>query len=469
MPSSSRRCLFMSLLLAELLLPTTGCDSLGDQTFHSNRDKGIDTQYVAESEENSPILVNLEPGFDSQDPILATSTIYRIQSLKLAFVPRGRLKNLQKAGALAHIFPTLEKGKEWYIARIHDDSETPPSTFIPLLKNDNILLYKVSPSEVGELGAHGAHLVRLSPLPHFENRLNQETQRVSTPSVSTALPALLNEITEESWSQIVRELSGDISFNLGNETYQITSRHTEHPDNTLIGDYLIQIFQSYGYEVESQTFLFDGELERNIVARRKGILFPNSVYVLGGHYDSRAQDLSDPSLLAPGADDNASGVAVVVEAARVLAKQDFAATVEFVLFGAEEQGLIGSQFYVIDAAEKGKRLKGAILTDMTSYWKENYQLIIEGTPRYRHWMSIAVNAAKKYSDLPTNPNYFSFGSDHVSFQNAGIPAYLLIEEDWEVYPDYHTSQDVFNNCDPHMGSEVARIATAALAEAAGML
>jgi hypothetical protein len=80
----------------------------------------------------------------------------------------------------------------------------------------------------------------------------------------------------------------------------------------------------------------------NVVATLRGSVAPNRVYVITGHYDSRVSDVMNATDDAPGADDDASGVAVVMEAARVLSKHDSAATVIFAPVAGEEQGLYGS-------------------------------------------------------------------------------------------------------------------------------
>lgn len=81
----------------------------------------------------------------------------------------------------------------------------------------------------------------------------------------------------------------------------------------------------------------------NVVARVNGTSDPNRVYVITGHYDSRNLDVMDYTSDAPGADDNASGVAVVMELARVCAKLKPAATMLFAATAGEEQGLYGAE------------------------------------------------------------------------------------------------------------------------------
>lgn len=80
----------------------------------------------------------------------------------------------------------------------------------------------------------------------------------------------------------------------------------------------------------------------NVVATLRGSTSPDRLYVVSGHYDSRASDVMDFTSDAPGADDDASGVAVVMELARVMARRRLGATVVFAAVAGEEQGLFGA-------------------------------------------------------------------------------------------------------------------------------
>jgi hypothetical protein len=86
--------------------------------------------------------------------------------------------------------------------------------------------------------------------------------------------------------------------------------------------------------------------------------------LVSGHYDSRATDVSDAQSDAPGANDDGSGATAVIELARVFSKFDFRATVVFITFAGEEQGLFGSTQWAEMAKEKGLHIDGVINNDM---------------------------------------------------------------------------------------------------------
>ncbi|HKG21050.1 MAG TPA: M28 family peptidase, partial [Blastocatellia bacterium] len=88
------------------------------------------------------------------------------------------------------------------------------------------------------------------------------------------------------------------------------------------------------------------------------------IYVVSGHYDSRVSDPLDATSAAPGANDDASGTAAVMEMARVMSKYEFDATLVFMAVGAEEQGLNGSTHWAETAKQKGLNIAGMITNDI---------------------------------------------------------------------------------------------------------
>ncbi len=106
----------------------------------------------------------------------------------------------------------------------------------------------------------------------------------------------------------------------------------------------------------------------NVMAELPGDLAPHTtpgpVLIVGAHYDSRASDAMDVTSDAPGANDDASGVAVVLELARVLAAYHFDRTILFVAFAGEEQGLLGSTALAEKAKDEGWRIEAMLNNDM---------------------------------------------------------------------------------------------------------
>jgi hypothetical protein len=102
----------------------------------------------------------------------------------------------------------------------------------------------------------------------------------------------------------------------------------------------------------------------NVLATLRGSVTPERVYVVSGHYDSRVTDVMNATSDAPGADDDASGVAVVLELARVMAKRRPAATIVFAAVAGEEQGLYGSTYLAQQLKAAGTDVQGMFTNDI---------------------------------------------------------------------------------------------------------
>lgn len=102
----------------------------------------------------------------------------------------------------------------------------------------------------------------------------------------------------------------------------------------------------------------------NIVATLTGTTEPNRVYVVSGHYDSRVTNVLNGIDDAPGADDDASGVAISMELARVMATHRPAATIMFAVVAGEEQGLFGSNFTAATLKQQGVDVQGMLDNDI---------------------------------------------------------------------------------------------------------
>lgn len=123
----------------------------------------------------------------------------------------------------------------------------------------------------------------------------------------------------------------------------------------------------------------------NVVATLKGTQpeSRNRVYVISGHYDSRCTDVLDTKCFAPGADDDASGVAISLELARVMAPMKFDATITFMAVAGEEQGLFGSTHFVNVAKRQGLDIEGMLDNDIDGNAAERphtVRLFSEGVP-----------------------------------------------------------------------------------------
>jgi aminopeptidase YwaD len=199
-----------------------------------------------------------------------------------------------------------------------------------------------------------------------------------------------------------------------------------------------------GYSVAvTEVPLPNGKTSHNVQAVKLG----SSPWVLtvGGHLDSKKT--------TPGGNDNASGVAVILELARDLVDADITPSLEFVLFGAEEiidsdrsHHHFGSRRYVETMTEQQRTaLAGMVSADMVGYGQE---LTIRNMGRGSQLLTDMLLASSAEHGIPssysqdTGPTGFS---DHEAFEAAGYPVAWL---EWQDDPTYHKAGDTYEHCDP---------------------
>jgi len=207
--------------------------------------------------------------------------------------------------------------------------------------------------------------------------------------------------------------------------------------------WLMDRFTSYGYDsVYFDTFLI--EFAPNVVAVKRGMVYPERNYVIGcGHFDCTSEM---PTVFAPGADDNASGTAAVIEMARVLSGYLFEYTIYLIAFCGEEQGLLGSEYFAEQAYMNNDTIIGVVNLDMFAYStpdRDTFTIINDTTYISNLWLANTFSAcADTYTTLKkrvwTGRRPYS---DHASFNRYGYHAIQGRENVYVSNPYYHTTGD----------------------------
>ncbi len=225
------------------------------------------------------------------------------------------------------------------------------------------------------------------------------------------------------------------------------TRYTYAPQNELATQWILDQFLSFGLDAEFHYYNQSGQ-KRNVIATLPGVVDPTQVVYITAHLDATSDT---PNSCAPGADDNGSGTAAVIEAARVLSQFLFQYTVKFACFNGEEQGLVGSGAYVNDIALAGEDVIGAFNMDMIAYRGTDPappDMIIYTNSGSQHLALTLEDAANTYTPGLLDPIVLVesiSASDHASFWAHGYDAILAIEEEaWgsDFCPWYHTCEDL---------------------------
>ncbi len=264
------------------------------------------------------------------------------------------------------------------------------------------------------------------------------------------------------------------------DTLDDYNRYTHVATGSAIGDildardWLVARFQELpGFAVTTQSFIVPSSgpdtTAYNVLATLPGSAHPDDWFIVGGHYDSTSQS---PSTLAPGAEDNASGCAGVLEMARVFAVYRPSVTMIFACYAGEEQGLWGSSDHaarLVAAGDDGK-VKAVLNMDMIGYTGDaDLDCLLESNSTHQSVLNAFSAAAASHTSLRIVTSLNPWGSDHVPYLNRGMPAVLTIENDYGSYAHYHRTTDTADKLVLDMAHEILKMNVVTMADLMGTL
>jgi hypothetical protein len=235
-------------------------------------------------------------------------------------------------------------------------------------------------------------------------------------------------------------------------------------------------FRNMGYVSDIDSFFMSrsfknvqyNQWQYNATALLQGYEYPDSVCIIGAHYDDY-NGIDDPFMMAPGAHDNASGIAAALEVARVMKKNNFvpSRSIMFIAFAAEELGLYGSKDFAADPGIFRNKISFMLNNDMIAYepdqntgaWKVN----IMDYAASRSLKNYADGLASRFTLLKTfTDNTHNNQSDSYSFFLNGYKSVFFYSAKTDPY--YHSSNDVISNCNFEYSSQIVKTCCAILAD-----
>jgi Zn-dependent M28 family amino/carboxypeptidase len=216
--------------------------------------------------------------------------------------------------------------------------------------------------------------------------------------------------------------------------------------------------------------LVDGSPSWNVIADREGhARDERGVVLVTAHLDSININ-GGAEAPAPGADDNGSGSAGLLEMSRAFRDHRNEHDLRFILFGGEEEGLFGSKRYVADLpAEERSRILAVVNMDMIGVLNAPARsVLIEGAPLSQRVIDTLGEAAMTYTQLAVETSLRPFASDHVSFVEAGIPAVLTIEGADSTNGNVHSDADTIDHLTYDYALEILRMNVAFVANEVGL-
>jgi Zn-dependent M28 family amino/carboxypeptidase len=257
-----------------------------------------------------------------------------------------------------------------------------------------------------------------------------------------------------------RHFDGELAYQHVLAQMEFGPRHPGSEGGRQVGDYIAAELQEQGWEVQEQSFEFAGVPIRNIV----GVRGEGPAVLFGAHYDTRRWADLDPDPArredpVPGANDGASGVAVLLELARVLGQEDLDMEVRLAFFDAEDQGNIGGWPWSVGASYMAKNYAVeefpvyVVVVDMIGdadqqlYWEQNSQQELSEAI----W---TLAAELGYNDVFTPTHRYRIIDDHLPFGRRKIPSVDIIDFD---YPFWHTVSDTADKVSPESLERVGRV------------
>ena len=284
-------------------------------------------------------------------------------------------------------------------------------------------------------------------------------------------------ILQESIKRL-QEITRYLSVEIGSRSYY------DHEKLNQAAEYISCHFKEYGYHVKEQSFVYRGSTYRNIIGSVPGLNKKEEIVVIGAHYDTVAG--------SPGADDNASAVAGLLEIARLISKSGAVSAVQFVAFALEEPPVyrtknMGSYHYAQMLKKSRQKILGMICLEMIGYFvdsprsqeyplpfmerkfptKGNFIAAV-GNLRSRKFTKMVKKGFKEGTDIPI----FSYNalpivlgidfSDHWSFYKFGYRAVMITDTAFYRNPYYHTESDTYETLDYERMAKVVHGVKAAI-------
>ncbi len=261
--------------------------------------------------------------------------------------------------------------------------------------------------------------------------------------------------------------------NLEQTVQTLSSFHTRHTASTTlpqITDWLISQFEGFGYDdVKLDPYTKNGLNLNNVVCVKSGQGGETETIILCGHFDTIiANSPNNPTLRSPGANDNATGVAVILEVARILAATALNRTIQFVCFSGEEKGYWGAEAYSAKVKQANLNLRFLLNLDQIGFPAANKTVVIEhdkdnimssNDQASQFFAETVAQVAQTRLNVPIERAEIE-RSDYMPFEALGFTVFGLYESG--NYQHQHTDRDTIEKVDFDYLVNMAKITVTAM-------
>ncbi|UCC12762.1 MAG: M20/M25/M40 family metallo-hydrolase, partial [candidate division WOR-3 bacterium] len=395
-----------------------------------------------------------------------TTTYEFINNYAIAELEPAQIEMLSAQGIPCSLIDETPWDKNYVIGQIPPGIEYRVTGEI-LWRTDEVMLIEAEPSAVSILMDPRVSMRRMNrtPLPaRFWEQLLVKRIPLRTLEWDPFVQSIVDQVSTDSLASYVQRMQDFVTRLIFTDSSFAASQ------------WILEKFNSFGYDAEFDSVYLaetnygtwpDTGYERNVVATIEGSSNPSKHIIISGHHDAIIwPDTSVSWTSAPGADDNASGVACALEAARIFNAYNWDPTIKFIGWTAEEVGLLGSDDYARRADSMGMDIGAVINLDMIGYADGG---ILDGNVHHRdafsEWLSaLYYQAGQLYApSIILYEEYWNGGSDDLSFALRGYPAIWGAERWYYANPHWHVVTDLLSNINMELLTGNTKIAIATLA------
>jgi hypothetical protein len=329
-----------------------------------------------------------------------------------------------------------------------------------LWENENSVLVRMSEQEALQAKTQGYEMRRLHAHPL---QIEKPIEQFSIPRYDSLVQQIVQAVSLDSLLSTLYHL----------QNYQ--TRYTYSRKCDTAAWWIHDRFQSFNLPTVYDVYLAGSQHDTsyNVIATITGQVRPESIVIIGGHFDSYS---NTPYTLAPGADDNGTGTAVLIEAARILSNYQFRYTIKFIAFSGEEQWMLGS-YHWVDSVAVLQQLKiaGVYNFDMIAYTAyDSTRMYINRNTASTSLAVLAESVNVQYNIGLNLINYLDedCAGDNTPFWEHGYKAVFALEDtEWGIWngsnPHYHTTHDTIGNLRLGQVIRGAKLGVACIAAMAG--
>jgi hypothetical protein len=299
----------------------------------------------------------------------------------------------------------------------------------------SLVAFNTVPAYINPLVEDGYQVHKLAPAPVLEEAVGDRPALARIDGGD-----LMGAVDTDNLRQTITDLTtiGELD-NSG-----LGTRYYAYPGNQIAADYIFQELESYGLDVWYEDFIsWDGLLLVNVVAETPG-KDDGETYAVMSHFDTFST--TNPRQ-APGADDNATGIAVNLEVARILAQYEPGSSIRFAFVNAEEVGIQGASAWARNANAQGVNVRGVLNVDSVGSARQG-GYVVTNTDNGSAWLQEAMSEVNDEYGLGQTIQHLQnpeIVADDNMVRDEGIDAVMIARELYGWTPFHHTVDDTMKN------------------------